>query len=85
MNDKLVKRIIKEGIIPIKALQVLSYIATENKPSTTDLEKLTNLHRATLNRYIKILEDANYIVIDSDFRPFTYSLSEKGKKIWEGK
>ena len=84
MDNELINRINENGNIPLGAFQVFTYIATKIRLSTNELGELTSFPRQKLNRYIHILENKDYITINSEYRPFVYELSGKGKKIWEG-
>lgn len=77
MDANTINTIIKEGLIPLGAIQVLSYIADNKKLTTKELISLTSFPKVTLYNYIQILEEHDYIVIDTKFRPFSYELSDK--------
>lgn len=85
MDNETINRIIKNGNIPLGAVQVLGYIVENNNSTTTELIDFTLFPKVTLNRYVRLLEDQGYIIVNSKFKPFTYKLSNKGKQIWEGK
>jgi len=76
------KDLIKKGDISASALQVLSYIADNKGISTSRLRKLTSLPKTTLYNHVLFLRNEGYIIIDTETKSFTYSLSEKGLCLW---
>ena len=85
MDADTINAIIKEGIIPLGAIQTLSYIADNERLTTNELIELTFFPKVTLIRYIRILEELNYIVIDTKHRPWSYELSDETKLAWKDK
>jgi len=78
-----IDKIIKKGHIPLGAIQVLFYIADKEEITTNELMDLTSFPKVTLYNYIQILGEHDYIITNSKFRPYSYTLSDKSKQIWK--